>query len=127
MDKDNDEEDNFMDVFNQLKQTAKDLTQPSMDQKVNRQFIRNELTQSINSNQMQQNTGKQQQLVQASPEKPNGVHQNGHQQEANNNKAKSAERTAPAVTEQSKDDDDSDIEITEIRYNPSNDKRNDPE
>jgi len=91
-----------MDVFNQLKQTAKDIM-PKATIENNRKILRNELTQNIQTNQ-NLNGSKQNGQVQT----PRQNNLNGN---ATGNQAVAKEPEQPKPTE----DDDSDLEITEVR------------
>jgi hypothetical protein len=101
-----------MDVFNQLKQTAKDIM-PKQTIENNRKILRTELNQSIQLNQGKKDDAKGgQDLIQSHNHNSLNGNSVEKQSEAIQEVAKE-----PEVEQQKAmvEDDDSDLEITEVR------------
>lgn len=101
-----------MDVFNQLKQTAKDIM-PKQTIENNRKILRTELNQSIQLNQGKNVDAKGgQDLIQSHNQNSLNGNSVENQSEAIQEVAKE-----PEVEQQKAlvEDDDSDLEITEVR------------
>jgi hypothetical protein len=112
-----------MDVFNQLKQTAKDMTKGKTVSSPN-----GAIESKVSNNQSRQLVMQQFNQTKANNTNTLNNGKNGSVQHTTNGHHSTNQTVQPIQTNiydrnKKDNDEDSDIEITEIRYNPNNDMR----